>query len=85
MKIGQHIKQQRLSQNRGLRELARMINVNASYLCNIEKGKKKPSKNILIKIANVLDLDSNYLILLSGQIPNQEKLIKYMLNEYKPL
>lgn len=80
MKIAEILKKERLDQNIGLRELARMINVSASYLSYIENNKKKPSEKVLFKIAKVLHLDFDYLMLVSGKIPNQKQVINDMLH-----
>lgn len=72
MTIGQYIKKLRLIRNIGQRELARKIRVSASYLNDIEKGKRKsPSKKIIKKIAYILEANLEYLYDLASKGSNK--------------
>jgi len=72
MKIGSYIKKLRTTRNIGQRELARNIGVSASYLNDIEKGKRNaPSKKIIIKIASTLEGNLEYLYDLAGKDSNK--------------
>lgn len=46
----------RSSQNLSQRKLALMINVDYSYLCNIENGKANATIDVIEKIANGLNV-----------------------------
>jgi transcriptional regulator with XRE-family HTH domain len=51
-----NIRKVRLEKGIGLNELARQIEIEPSYLSQLERGEKKnPSKNIMEKISNALD------------------------------
>ncbi len=45
--------------------LARKINSSASYISNLEAGKRTPSRQLTAKLADALDLDSHDLLLLT--------------------
>jgi transcriptional regulator with XRE-family HTH domain len=48
------------------RQLAKMVGVDASYITHIEAGRKKPSLDIMEKVAEVLKLPMPLLVLLSA-------------------
>lgn len=62
MNLGQKIKE--LREKRGLRQqdLADAIGITAAMISMYESNKKKPGRDTLIKLANVLNVDTNYLI-----------------------
>lgn len=52
------IKNSRLKKNLSQRALAKLMEVDNSYIAKLETGKiNKPSESIIIKLAKVLDLD----------------------------
>ena len=51
MKIGQKIKTLRLSKGIKQKDLAKEINIDATYLCAIEHCSKQPSLKLLNKVA----------------------------------
>lgn len=68
MTIGRYIKKLRAVRNIGQRKLARELGVSASYLNEIENGKRKgPSKRIIRKISYVLEANLEYLYDLAGR------------------
>ena len=68
MTIGRYIKELRIIRNIGQRELARKIGVSASYLNDIENGKRKgPSKGVIKKISYCLEANLEYLYDLTGK------------------
>lgn len=71
MTLGQRLKARRLELNLTLRELAKKVKVDFTYLSKIENDKTDhpPSEDLLRRLANDLDDDPEELILLSGQIP----------------
>jgi len=69
--IGKTLKQQRLSLELTLRELAARSGISASHLARVERGERFPSGHILRKIAKPLDLDENLLMVIAGYLPPQ--------------
>jgi choline kinase/DNA-binding XRE family transcriptional regulator len=68
MTIGRYIKKIRMIRNIGQRELARQIKVSASYLNDIENGKRKgPSKEVIKRISHALEANIEYLYDLAGK------------------
>ena len=68
MTIGRYIKKLRVIRNVGQRELARKIGVSASYLNDIENGKRKgPSKEVIKRISHILEANVEYLYDLAGK------------------
>lgn len=52
MKLGKYIRQLREERDLSLREFADRINKTASFICDIELGRRNPSQKVLIEIAN---------------------------------
>ncbi|MBL7072134.1 MAG: helix-turn-helix domain-containing protein [Candidatus Omnitrophica bacterium] len=72
MTIGAYIRRLRTVRNIGQRELARKIGVSASYLNDIENGKRKgPSKRVIEKIAHTVEANLEYLYDLAGKGTNR--------------
>jgi len=68
MKIGEYIRKSRQVRNIGQRELARKVGISASYLNDIENGKRKgPSKEIIRKLSHILEANLEYLYDLAGK------------------
>ena len=71
-KFGTFIRQLRIKQDVGQRELAKKIKISASYLNDIEKNKRPaPKTDVLKKISHVLKIDTKYLNNLAGISKNQ--------------
>lgn len=47
----------RKKKNMQQKELAEMVGIGNEWLCNVEKGKRRPSMTLLYKIAEALDCD----------------------------
>ncbi|WP_300331988.1 cupin domain-containing protein [Fusobacterium sp.] len=62
MTIGEKIKKHRAEKGFSLRELAKKVELSASFLSQIEQGKASPSIENLKKIANNLEVKVSYLI-----------------------
>ena len=58
-RISRRRKQVRIKQN----VLAEQLGISNNYLSSIERGKEKPSLEILIKICNALNITPDYLIM----------------------
>ena len=59
--IGNKLKQGRTAMKLTQTELARKIGVEPAYYGQLERGRRSPSMQTLIVMANVLKLDLNYL------------------------
>tara|TARA_B100001250_G_C19726170_1_gene756145 strand:- start:195 stop:1322 length:1128 start_codon:yes stop_codon:yes gene_type:complete len=67
IKFGSHIRDIRLKQRIGQRELAAKIGIAASYLNDIEKNKRTaPKISVINKISKILEIEKNYLHDLAG-------------------
>lgn len=78
MTLGQRLKELRLNHNLTLRELAKQIETDFTYLSKIENDKTDhpPSEDFLKRISVYFNIDSDELIALSGQVPeNFRKMI----------
>ncbi len=62
MTIGEKIKKHRTEKELSLRELAKRVDLSASFLSQIEQGKASPSIENLKKIATNLEVRVSYLI-----------------------
>jgi transcriptional regulator with XRE-family HTH domain len=74
MKFGPHIREIREAESIGLRELARLIEVEPAYLSKIEREIfPPPSEMLIVKIAGHLGEDPDRLLALAGKIPSDVK------------
>lgn len=70
--FGNHIKTLRTARNIGQREMARIIGISPSYLNDIENNKRAaPSKEIIKKIADILEANLENLYDLAGKGKNK--------------
>lgn len=67
--IGQRIKRERLAVNMTQRELASQVNVGVPHISKIEAGRENPSDELLQRVAEVLELDPDELLLVAGRLP----------------
>ena len=70
-RFGKKIRDLRLAQNIGLRELGRLINVSAMHISNLEKGKVMPSPELVKRLASQLSADVDELLHLAKLIDPQ--------------
>lgn len=69
--FGPRIRQLRKEHDLTLRELAERVGVNFTYLSKIETGKgDPPSEETIRRLAQVLDVDPDQLILLADKLPS---------------
>lgn len=74
MKFGPHIREIREAKSIGLRELARLIEVEPAYLSKIEREIfPPPSEALIVRIAGNLEEDPDRLLALAGKIPSDVK------------
>ena len=67
-KLGEVLRQQRISAALTLHQLAKLSKVSASHLGRIERGERFPSATILRKIARPLGFEENELFVLAGYL-----------------
>ncbi|MCG8500996.1 MAG: helix-turn-helix domain-containing protein [Firmicutes bacterium] len=70
MNIGEHIRKIRLSKKLTLEQLAKMINSTSGTLSHIEKGTRKPSIDMLEKIAIALRVPVNEFFTKQADAPD---------------
>jgi transcriptional regulator with XRE-family HTH domain len=74
MRFGPHIREIREAKSIGLRELARLIEVEPAYLSKIEREIfPPPSEMLIVKIAGHLGEDPDKLLAMAGKIPSDVK------------
>ena len=64
--LGEYIREQRVSAEVSLRQLARSAGVSNPYLSQVERGLKKPSAEILGQIASALRISAETLYVRAG-------------------
>ena len=69
--FGRRIKSLRIERDLGLRELGRLLNISAMHISNLEKGRVRPSAELVIKIADKLEGDLDELLHLTELIDPQ--------------
>jgi transcriptional regulator with XRE-family HTH domain len=71
--LGQRIKNRRIELNLTLRELAKKVDTDFTYLSKIENEKTDhpPSEDLLRRVGKQLDIDPDELIVLSGQVTQE--------------
>ncbi|SFE89318.1 helix-turn-helix domain-containing protein [Succiniclasticum ruminis] len=60
--IGRRIRQERIRNNLSQEKLAEMTDSSPQYISHIETGRKKASLEMLVRIANALDVTADQLI-----------------------
>lgn len=61
--IGARIRDVRCQRGYPQDKMAAQLGISTSHLCNLEYGRKKPSIEIIIAVARLLDVSLDYLIL----------------------
>lgn len=69
--LGQKVKEARTAKGLSQRRLAALVPVDHTYICKMERDKchYQPDEKLLSRIAALLDLDTDELILLDARIP----------------
>jgi cytoskeletal protein RodZ len=70
-RIGQVLKDQRVSRSLTLQQLAAKTRVSASHLGRIERGERFPSAHVLKRMARPLGFDENELFTIAGYLSPQ--------------
>jgi HTH-type transcriptional regulator, competence development regulator len=79
MKFGERLRELRKQRNMSQYDLARLIDVDYTYISKIETGEMRPPSEVVIwRLAQALDADASELLNLSGKVPR--RLHKSILN-----
>jgi DNA-binding MarR family transcriptional regulator/transcriptional regulator with XRE-family HTH domain len=68
--IGERLRQARTARNLTQRDVAARAGVGAPHLSKIEAGKEQPGRELLLRVAGVLGLDADELLLAAGLLPS---------------
>jgi len=68
--IGQRIMRERLELSITQRELAEKVSVGVPHISKIEAGRENPSDELLARIASVLGLETEELLLVARRLPD---------------
>ncbi len=60
---GQLIRKLRLERNLPLRKIAAQLDMDTSFLSKIERSNRRPSKDHIIKLAQIFEVDRDYLMI----------------------
>lgn len=60
--VGQILRDKRQAQGLLLRQVAAYIEIDPAILSKIERNERKPTKELLVKLAKILNLDINNLL-----------------------
>ena len=66
--LGSRVREQRMKKGITQEQLAELCNISSSYIGIIERGDKKLSVETLVKVANTLNVSTDYLLLDSLQL-----------------
>ena len=70
LSLGEYLREKREERGIGLREMARRVKYTPSYLCDLERDLRRPSPECARRLAHTLKCDADYILLLSGQVPD---------------
>lgn len=73
--LGREVRALREARGLGLREVARKLELSASYLSQLETGQLKtpPAAEVLRALAKLHEVDADRLLLLAGRLPDDVK------------
>lgn len=69
--VGQRIKRERLEQDMTQRALADAVVVGVPHISKIESSRESPSDELLMRIAEVLDIAVEELLLVARRVPDE--------------
>ena len=80
MTLGQFIKKHRLKKSISLRKFAQAVGISPTMMCKIEHDEKgfKAGEQTLLKIADLLDVNSDDLLAMAGKIPSDVKEVFFL-------
>ena len=67
--IGARVRRQRLAMEMTQRELAQRVGVGVPHISKIEAGRESPSDGLLVRLAEVFDVDPDELFLVARRLP----------------
>jgi|TARA_R110000764_G_scaffold232540_1_gene325020 transcriptional regulator with XRE-family HTH domain len=93
MSFADYLKDLRMSKRFGVRELGRECGVTGMHISNMEKGKSKPSPELIVKLAAALETDVDEMshqadqvaLEVVGVIQSQPKAVPSFLRSAKDL
>ena len=68
--FGDCLHQLRQRKKLSVRTLAEKVEVDFSYISQIEHGKKQPSKDLVIRLARALGADEDEFLMAAGHLPD---------------
>ncbi len=72
--FGTFVREKRLDKNIGLNNFAKMVGVSAPFISKMEVGDwNAPSEATIVKIAEKLNINPDYLLALAGKISTESK------------
>ena len=83
--FGKNIKSLRKSRELRILDILEKININESYLGQIENGRKVPSVDISLSIVNYFGLDFELLLQPEGMEQSNNLLLHNIINEFSKL
>jgi transcriptional regulator with XRE-family HTH domain len=69
--LGEYLREQRNTAELSLRQLAEQAGVSNPYLSQVERGLRKPSAEVLNKIATALQISSEHLYIRAGLLDEE--------------
>ena len=72
---GQLIRNLRLERNLPLRKIAALLDMDTSFLSKIERNSRKPTREHIIRLAEIFEVDKDYLM-----VPYLSELIYYEIS-----
>lgn len=69
--IGTRIKRERLAREMTQRQLADRVGVGVPHVSKVEAGRESPSDDLLMKIAQVFEMDPGELLLAARRVPEE--------------
>ena len=64
--VGVRIRDARVQRGLSQESVAQMLGISTSHLCNVETGRKKPSFEMILAVAVLLNISLDYLLLGRG-------------------
>ena len=71
--FGEYLNKLRTDQRVGVRELGRAVDVTGMHISNMEKGKSLPSPELIVKLANALNVDVDEMSHMANHIAPEVK------------
>ena len=86
MEMGIRIKELRMKQNKTQKYFADMLYISPSYLTLIEQGKRTITLDVLVQIAKVCDVSTDYLLfgISNNQSEHNLKTFQRLSDDYSP-